>query len=98
MPFYTYNPSNSQILHYDFLNWNVFATFRSISLGILKHHPPCSTLRTGAMSGIHLTEVPLYAEEEVTPHYQTVGILLIVGRNSVPEAVRLVQDIVNLEA
>ena len=32
MPFYTYNPSNSQILHYDFLNWNVFATFRSSSL------------------------------------------------------------------
>ena len=47
------------------------------------------------MYGIHLAEVPLHAEEDVSAHDEPIGVLLIVGGDGVGQVSRLVQDVVN---
>ena len=50
------------------------------------------------MGGIHLAEVPLDSEEDITSHDQTIGVFLVVGSDRVGQVPGLVEDVIDLDA
>ena len=50
------------------------------------------------MCGVHLAEIPLHAEDDVTSHNEPIGILFIIGRYGMGKITRLIQDVVDLDA
>ena len=52
-------------------------------------------LGAAVLDGVHLAEVPLDAEEDVTAHDQAAGVFLVIGGDGVCQVAGLVQDVVD---
>ena len=50
---------------------------------MLKDHIHGCTLGPLAVGSIHLAEIPLDSEQDVTTHYEAIGVFLVIGGDSV---------------
>ena len=63
---------------------------------LLKYHIHRRLLRPCTMGGIHLAEIPLHAEQNISAHDEPIAILFIVGSDRMCKITSLIQDVINL--